>query len=641
MTRLLLAILALCLAAPTLTRAETPPISAYAALPVISAVTISADGTKLAYIRRDGDSTQVIVQARTGEVIAAVETGVLRLSGLTWVSPQHVAVSWTTNEHFPLGGYKGRFQIVDILNINTHSYVRALRHADHNAYTTIFDLRDGLYHGQPVMFAEAPTFEGGDLTFDVYRVDLDTGRGIRMTRGDSDTRGYVLSQAGEPIARVGYQSDNGFWRVSARTGAGWRELYSEVAPLDEPFIGGVGRTADTLLLERKQPDGGYKLSEIALSDGSVRETFDFDQDPNDIAHDASGRTVAIGWVDTFQEYRFFEPKLQEAFDTLKSVLPDRQLRLASFSDDYNVVVFYVDGSGETGGFYLYDAVQKHISVVGRAYPGVPGAELADVRVVHYKAADGRDLIGYLTLPKGRDPHNLPIIMLPHGGPQARDEPGYDWMSQAFASRGYAVFQPEFRGSDGFGVDLLEAGYGEWGRKMQSDVSDGLRYLAAQGVVDPARACIVGWSYGGYVALAGMALEPGTYRCAVAVAGVSDLREMLLDEQRQGANGDDNPTVRYWKRFMGADNANDSSLDARSPARLAGAVRGPILMIHGQDDLTVPFRQSQLMLAALGGEGPNAHLIAIPGQDHSLVSPAARLTMLQHSIAFLEANNPPN
>lgn len=623
--------------------AQTPPIEAFAALPAISYVTVSPDGSTLAYLRRDGASTKVIVQTRAGELLSAVETGVLRIAGLDWVSPDHVAVSWISNERFPLGGYRGRYQIIDILNVRTQGYVRVLKRADHNAYTSIFGWRGGLYHGQPVLFAEAPTYEQGDLTYDVYRVDLDSGRGFRMTRGDSDTRGYVMAPDGQPVARIGYQSDNGFWRVSSRTSTGWREIYSVVSPLDEPYIGGVGRTLDTLLLSRKQPSGGYKFTEVSLSDGAVRETFDFDAEPNRVYHDTTGRTVAIGWMATYQEYRFYEPKLQAAFEALQGAMPGRQIYIQSFSDDFNVITFYVEGSGETGGYYLYDAAAQRVSVVGRAYPGVPGAQLADVRAVRYPAADGREIMGYLTLPKGRPARNLPVILLPHGGPQARDEAGYEWMAQAYASRGYAVFQPQFRGSDGFGQNLLEAGYGEWGRKMQSDVSDGLRYLAAQGVVDPARACIVGWSYGGYVALAGMTLESGTYRCAVSIAGVSDLREMLLDEQRQGyANGDENPTIRYWKRFLGVTGPADSTLDERSPAQLARRAAGPILMIHGQDDLTVPFRQSQLMLDALGGPSDRARLIALPGQDHSVLEDQTQRTrLLSETITFLEANNPPN
>jgi len=621
-------------------RAQTPPVEAYAALPRIQNVSISPDGSTLAYVRREGTSTQVIAQVRAGgEVLAAVETGQLRLRAIDWVSPDHVAVSWITTERFPLGIVRQNLQIVDILNVRTRSYVRVLRQADHNAYNTIFQWRGGTYRGRPVMYAVAPTYEGGDYTIDVYRVDLDTGRGMRQTRGDSDTVGYVLNAEGEPTAREAYQQDNGLWRLSARTGTGWREIYSERALLDTPSVWGIGRTLDSLMIDRQVEGGGRELSEIALADGSVRETFRLDRDIDAVFHDNRGLTIGIGYTDVYQEYRLFEPRLQAVLDVFKEALPGRQLTIVSFSDDYQVVCVYVEGTGETGGYYLFDAAANAISLVGRAYPGVPAGAQSEVRIVRYTAADGRALFGYLTLPTGRAPRGLPVVILPHGGPQARDVAGYDWLSQGLASRGYAVFQPQFRGSEGLGADLLQAGYGEWGAKMQSDVSDGLRHLAAQGVVDPARACVVGWSYGGYVALAGMALEPGTYRCAVSVAGISDLTQLLQRVERERGRGDDNPTIRYWKRFMGADSSSDPILAARSPARSAAAVTGPILLIHGRSDVVVPFEQSEIMLRALGGEGPNVHLIAFDGEDHSLSGQQARTRMLTETTAFLAQHNP--
>mgnify|MGYP000545357842 CR=1 FL=1 len=173
--------------------------------------------------------------------------------------------------------------------------------------------------------------------------------------------------------------------------------------------------------------------------------------------------------------------------------------------------------------------------------------------------------------------------------------------------------------------------------MQTDVSDGVRRLAAQGVIDPDRVCVVGASYGGYVALAGMTLEPGVYRCAVSISGVSDLRAMLLEEQRQGAQGDANPTLRYWKRFMGAASADDASLDAWSPARRVTRDTGTILMIHGRNDITVPYQQSEIMQRAMGSR---ASLVTLADEDHYLSTEATRQQMLSATMSFLEQHNPP-
>jgi dipeptidyl aminopeptidase/acylaminoacyl peptidase len=260
-----------------------------------------------------------------------------------------------------------------------------------------------------------------------------------------------------------------------------------------------------------------------------------------------------------------------------------------------------------------------------------------VRVATYSARDGRPIKALLTLPRGREPKNLPLIVLPHDGPASHDEAGFDWMAQAFASRGYAVLQPQFRGSSGFGWNFESAGFGEWGRKMQTDLSDGVRALASQGFIDPKHVCIVGASYGGYAALAGVTLEQGVYRCAVSVAGLSDLRKFLGGPK---ADAEHSSTVRYWDRFMGAKDPKDPVLDQISPASHAAAASAPILLIHGKDDTVVPIEQSEIMERALRGANKPVEFVALKSEDHWLSREATRMQMLQATVAFLEKNNPP-
>jgi len=252
-------------------------------------------------------------------------------------------------------------------------------------------------------------------------------------------------------------------------------------------------------------------------------------------------------------------------------------------------------------------------------------------------------MGYLTLPPGRELKDLPLVVMPHGGPASRDYLEFNWRAQALASRGYAVFQPQFRGSDGFGEAHLQAGYGEWGRKMQTDLSDGVKHLVEEGMVDAERVCIVGASYGGYAALQGMVTEPGVYRCAVSIAGVSDLPAMLEAEARQRGSGttSQNPVIRYWARFMGADSRRDSILQELSPARNVGSIQGPILLIHGRDDTVVPLNQSQIMDRALRSAGKETQLIILEGEDHWASYAPTRLAMLEATVAFLLEHNPPD
>jgi dipeptidyl aminopeptidase/acylaminoacyl peptidase len=176
--------------------------------------------------------------------------------------------------------------------------------------------------------------------------------------------------------------------------------------------------------------------------------------------------------------------------------------------------------------------------------------------------------------------------------------------------------------------------------MQTDLSDGVRWLAGQGIADPARVCIVGASYGGYAALAGATIDPSAYRCAVSVAGVSDLRRMLEWEAQQGPRRD-NQVVRYWNRFMGVERANDPSLEALSPARLADEAGMPIMLLHGRDDTVVPMEQSRIMASALRAAGKPYEMIELEGEDHWLSRADTRLRMLTESLRFIEAHNPPD
>ena len=205
------------------------------------------------------------------------------------------------------------------------------------------------------------------------------------------------------------------------------------------------------------------------------------------------------------------------------------VRYVDGSGDRRKLVVLVDSPTEGPAFALVDIDARRASWISPQYTLAP-ADIGEKRPLHFKAADGLDLSGYLTLPLGRPPTGLPLVVLVHGGPVSRDGPGFDWWAQAIASRGYAVLQVNYRGSGGLGAKLNAAGFGEWGRKMQTDLSDGVRYLAAQGIIDAKRVCIAGHDYGGNAALAGMAFDHGVYRRAAAVSGAFDLPAMTASDR---------------------------------------------------------------------------------------------------------------
>jgi dipeptidyl aminopeptidase/acylaminoacyl peptidase len=271
--------------------------------------------------------------------------------------------------------------------------------------------------------------------------------------------------------------------------------------------------------------------------------------------------------------------------------------------------------------------------VGNERPLILPREVGAISRFEYHASDGLALDGVLTLPPGREAKSLPVIVLPHGGPAAHDGTRFDWWAQAFASRGYAVFQPNFRGSTNRDDAFRRAGLGQWGRKMQSDVSDGLVELARQGIVDPARACIMGGSYGGYAALAGVTLQHGLYRCAVAIAPVSDLRELYTTRTRNSGYAE--VAWRSLRESLG----NPSTFDEVSPRRRAAQADAPIMLIHGKDDTIVPFTHSEEMASALKSAGKPYELVVLRQEDHWLSHAATRKQMLEAAMAFVQKNNP--
>ncbi|MET1253963.1 alpha/beta hydrolase family protein [Aliikangiella maris] len=378
---------------------------------------------------------------------------------------------------------------------------------------------------------------------------------------------------------------------------------------------------------------GYHIAFKDRVIGSTKVVSHFGQyDVNDVIYNENtSQFLGVTGHGDFIEYKYYHKKLAQAYADLQYSFPQSEINITSYTRDYNKMVVNVSSIHNQDEFYFYDAKKFEIQKIAEAFPKVSEIiKSIAIQKIEYKAQDGTLIDSYFTTPaiaKGKE--KPPLIVLPHGGPRSRDTIAFDWMRQFYLVNGYAVFQPNFRGSTGRGKEFRDAGDGEWGRLMQQDVDDGVDELIKQGLVDANRICVVGASYGGYVALYAATTNYKRYRCAVSVAGVSDLDDLFYHAKEQ------KQFVEYWEDSLGK-RTEQSTLKAYSPLFLVTENTAPILLLHGTEDTVVPIFQSTNMYKALKKVLPEqSELIKLEGEDHWFSLGKSRKVFLQESLAFIQ------
>ncbi len=336
--------------------------------------------------------------------------------------------------------------------------------------------------------------------------------------------------------------------------------------------------------------------------------------------------VGIGHTDDLPRARFFADPLKSLQEKSEKAFKGASAVVTSWSRDYSRAVVEVSYADHPGQNFLFEPARKSLSVIGSAYPKLDGLRQPVRTKYDYAASDGINVPGYLTTPVGGAAGARPLIVLPHGGPAARDTMSFDWWASFYAANGYLVYQPNFRGSFGYGEAFRKAGDGQWGRKMQDDISDGVKALIAGGIADPARVCIVGASYGGYAALAGATLTPELYACAVSVNGVSNLPALIASENES--------EEKYWTKRIGSIFKDKDAIAAVSPVKQVSKATPPIMLIQSSDDIVVPPGQSVLMRKALEEADRPVVYVTLEGDDHWLSKEKTRIEMLETSLAFI-------
>lgn len=345
--------------------------------------------------------------------------------------------------------------------------------------------------------------------------------------------------------------------------------------------------------------------------------------------------LSASYTDDHPRTHWFDTDLSDLQAAIEKSVPGREVEILSIDRDRDRMIVWLGASNDPGAYYTFDLSAGKLFLLGKVSETLKPEQLAATTYTSYKARDGVTIPAYLTVPAGREAKKLPLIVMPHGGPyDIRDDGTYDPDVQFFANRGYAVLQPEYRGSGGYGKAFYDKGAGQWGRVMQDDLDDGMDWLAAQGTIDPKRVCIIGSSYGGYAALWGATRNPERYRCAASFAGVSDLKKQLKYQL------DFKISKRYQKDWRQKVQGSDTfDLTTVSPLYTIDRLKVPVLLMHGDADPRVPFKQSRLYADALKAAGKPYEFYPLKGEVHGFTTSANAQLWYDKLDAFLSRYNP--
>jgi dipeptidyl aminopeptidase/acylaminoacyl peptidase len=476
----------------------------------------------------------------------------------------------------------------------------------------------------------------------VFRVNLADNKMTEVVKQRNDVWSWYADNDGVVRAGIGFGE------------TGWSMIYRKTA--DEKFrrlgrakyddedaafdIIRFARGSDDGFVLRNHETGRYALYKFNYATKQVGEKI-FESPTNDITDfelTEDGSAVRSAWyTDDRDRIKWFDPAMKDIQAAIDAAVKTGEAWIISRTPDNSAMVVWTGASNNPGIYYYFQPSGGVMRRLATANAALKRSELAAATYFKYKARDGLEIPAYLTLPLGRPAKGLPLIIMPHGGPYGvRDRPDYDPEVQFLANRGYAVLQPNYRGSESYGKAFYEKGEGQWGRQMQDDLDDGMDWLAKEGTIDPKRVCIVGASYGGYAAAWGATRNPERYRCAASFAGVMDLGRQLKYQLDFGVSR------RYrkdWRKTV----QGDKSFDPKtvSPLYTIDKLTRPLLIAHGDADQTVPYKQSKLYADALQKAGKDVQFHTYPKEGHGLSNAANLQDWMDRLEAFLQKYNPAN
>ncbi len=585
---------------------------------LIEDIELSPDGTHLLALKNVGENTVImVIELATNKTFYPIKTDnkQFKFNWVRWANNDRLLMSLRFDSRM-FNGVKYMQTRLLAADAKQKSKMITLVKADDNADGWISQFQDNIISMTPddpdhVLISvdrEVPLHQT------VYKANVNTGKLTRVKKHASSVRSWYADRAGN--VRIGEHYDDKKRKVTYKVldpnTNQWAVAWEYVV-LDEPeiHIAGFGHNPNELFIFADH-EGRQALFKVDLSKpGYPKELMlsdpDFDVNGRLIYSDAHKEVVGIYYNDGSAKSIFWNKEFKAFQGGLDKVMPDTTNYIASMSSDARKYIVYTTNSTNPGTYYYGDRDAKTLTYLASAYPDLKEEILIEKESRHFKARDGLELEGFLSLPKNFANKPAATIILPHGGPMSEDGKDFDMFSTFMANRGYVVFQPNFRGSSGYGHDFMMQAVGGYGLEMQDDLEDSVKYLIDQKIADPKRVCIVGASYGGYAALMGVAKTPDLFQCAVSFAGMSDLVKMS-NNFRYFTNKN---TAR--KQF----GEDKGQLKETSPVRLVERIKAPVLLIHGKDDVSVPVEQSRIMASALKSEGKAYEYIELEDGTHHL------------------------
>ncbi|WCM25771.1 S9 family peptidase [Sphingomonas sp. QA11] len=615
--------------------ADAPiPAELFGRLPFMEAPQLSPDGTRAAArLAVNGTQRLAIIPLDDSSKMVQINQGEIDLNSWTWVNDSWLVARIGTNT--PVEGdtwYVRR--AISISADGKKMQVLGKQDAAQGADDILWIARDGSPHVllamQTSIYSDRPGFWP-----EVRDFDVSTGKGKRVLAPSTDVMDWYADSTGTVRLGIAYvdstrtskmlyrdRNDQTFRTVDKVRGPG-----ASLGNVPAMFLPEPGKAI-------AYDDAGgfnalYNLDLASLKTGEKLfgvPGYDID---NLITGDGGTRLIGIHYTDTRARTHWFDPALADIQAKIDQAVGTRRAQIKSWSRDFKVLIVLVDSPDNPGTYYIFRQDEGVMHVFASVNEGLGRKAYGPVSSIRYKARDGLEIEAILTRPKGGTGKNLPLIVMPHGGPFARDDESWDWWAQFLASRGYAVIQPNYRGSSGYGTAFSEKGNGQWGLAMQDDLIDAIKWAAKEGIADPRRVCIVGGSYGGYAALRAAQRDHGTYRCAISYAGVSDMAAIL---RHDGSFLNGGRSKDYWR-------SQSTDLKGASPINFATDFSIPVLVMHGKVDARVPVKQSREMVEKLKAAGKTYRYIEQPLGDHHFSREADRIQFLKEMEAFLKEYNP--